>query len=86
MDVLTFDDLLSPQFFLNWLQDMDRYFTWYLLSEPRKIKFAVMKLNGQVNQYWTNVKTLQTSQAQQPIETGAAITDELKGKYVPLSY
>ena len=36
----------NPPKLLDWLQDMDRYFTLYPLSEPRKVKFTVMKLTG----------------------------------------
>ena len=86
LDIPTFNGHLDPHFFLNWVQDIDRYFTWYLLSEPRKVRFATIKLNGQASQYWTNVETLQASRVQQPIETWAAMKDELKGKYVPPSY
>jgi len=32
------------------------YFTWYELTEPRKVKCAVMKLPGQASQYWTNLE------------------------------
>jgi len=37
---------------------MDRYFTKYPISEPKKVRFAIMKLTGQANQYGTNVETL----------------------------
>jgi len=77
---------LDPQFFLDWFQDMDMYFTGYPLSESRKVKFATMKHTGQASQYWTNVETLRASRAQRPIKTGAAMKDELKGKYVPPFY
>jgi len=50
LDVPTFDGRLDPQFFLDWIQ-LDRYFIWYDLTEPRKVKFATMKLTGQANQY-----------------------------------
>jgi len=44
LDVPTFDGCHDPQFFLDWLQQLDRYFKWYLLTETRKVKFATMKL------------------------------------------
>lgn len=44
LDIHTFDGRLEPKYFHDWLQNMDRYFTWYSLSEARKVKFAAMKL------------------------------------------
>ena len=43
----TFDGRLDPQFFLDWIQPFDKYFIWYDLTVPRKIKFVATKLTGQ---------------------------------------
>ena len=43
-----FDGGHDLQLFLNWLQQLDKYFTWYPITEPRKVKFAAMKLTGRV--------------------------------------
>jgi len=51
IDVQTFDGRHDPQLFLDWTQQLDKYFTWYDLTEPRKVKFAAMKLTGQPSQY-----------------------------------
>ena len=48
LDVLTFDDLNS-QAFLEWFRHMNKYFTWYSLSEVRKLKFVAVKLTSQVS-------------------------------------
>jgi len=58
---------------------MDMYFTWYPFSEPKKIRFTVMKL--MVRPELDQCETLQASRAQQPTETWVVI----KGKYVPPS-
>ena len=62
LDIPTFDSRLDPQLFLEWLRHLDKYFTWYSFSEDGKVKFAIMKLTGQANQYWTNVKAMRASQ------------------------
>src|SRR4051812_26802733 len=38
IDAPTFDGSLEPQLFLDWLQQMDRYFSWYTMPEERKVK------------------------------------------------
>ena len=44
LDIPTFDGRLDPQLFLNWAQQLEKYFTWYDLTKPRKVKFTAMKL------------------------------------------
>ena len=58
LDVSTFDGRLDPYLFLDWMQQLDKYFTWYDLTEPQKVKFAAMKLIGQASQYWTNLEIM----------------------------
>jgi len=40
-----------PTTFLDWTQKLDKYFTWYDLTEPTKVKFVAMKLTSQASQY-----------------------------------
>ena len=49
IDVPTFDGHHDPQFFLDCAQQVDKYFMWYNLTEPRKVKFVAMKLTGQAS-------------------------------------
>ena len=78
IDVPTFDGRHDPQLFLNWTQQHDKYFTWYDLTKPRKVKFAAMKLIGQASQYWTNLVNMRAARDQEPIDTWRRMKDELK--------
>ena len=54
--VPNFEGRHDPQLFIDWTLQQDRYFTWYELTEFRKVKYVAMKLSGQASQYWTNLK------------------------------
>ena len=56
VDVSNFDGRLDPQYYLDWVLSLDRYFKWYEMSQERQVRFAAMKLVGQAGQYWSNVK------------------------------
>ena len=43
INVNNFDGRHDSQNFLNWTQ-LDKYFTWYDLTEPKKVKFVAMTL------------------------------------------
>ena len=45
-----------------------------------------MKLSGQVSQYWTNLENKRAAQGQSLIDTWYRMKEELKTKYVPLSF
>ena len=81
IDIPTFNGRHVPQLFLDWTQQLDKYFTWYDLTELRKVKFAAMKLTGQANQYWTNLVKKWVLCGQEPY-----MKDELRGKYVLPNY
>ena len=58
VDVSNFDGRLDPQYYLDWVMSLDRYFKWYEMSQERRVRFAAMKLVGQAGQYWSNVERL----------------------------
>ena len=78
----TFDGVLNPSTFLDWLTDMDHYFDWYTMREDRHIHFAKMKLIGHAKLYWNNQERLQRTL----ITTWQEMKEALKEKYLPKSY
>jgi len=64
---LDYSGHFDPKNFIDRLQSMDKYFTWYPFSEAEKVRFATMKLTEQASQYWTGVETLKKTWFQRPI-------------------
>lgn len=56
MDANTFNGTMDPKLFTDWISDIDRYFSQYETSEPRKVKLAKMKLVGATRLSWTNLE------------------------------
>lgn len=52
----TFDSMMDPKVFNDWLSDMDHYFKRYEMSEPRKVKLATMTLVSHVRLFQTNLE------------------------------
>jgi len=82
---LTLMDTMT-QLFIHWTLQLNRYFTCYELTEPKKVKYTAMKLSGQTSQYWTNLENMRTARSQPPIDTRDRMKEELKTKYVPPSF
>lgn len=81
-----FDGSLDPKAFLEWVQDMDHFFTWYNMPEDRRVSFAKMKLTGNAKQYWLGIEARSIRAGRRPISLWAEMKEQLREKYVPLSY
>jgi len=77
------DYLRDPQNFQDWQQSMDIYFNQYPFSETEKVRFAIMKLTGQANQYWRDLERDRKVIFRQSIDTWDRMKKELETKYVP---
>ena len=43
IDPPTFDGILDPKFFSDWMTDLDYYFDWYRFLKESRIQFARMR-------------------------------------------
>jgi len=44
IDPLTFDGILDPKIFSDWVADLDYYFDWHRLTEKSRVRFARIRL------------------------------------------
>ena len=51
VDVQEYDGRLDLNVFLNWLDDMEDYFTWYNMTTIERVHFAKIKLTGSTKKY-----------------------------------
>ena len=56
METPTFKGQLDSWIFDRWIRDMIQLFGWYNLSQNRKVRFAMIKLNETTQLYWKSVK------------------------------
>ena len=56
------------------------------MSEFRKIRFVVMKLTGQVGQYWKNLERMMKHRREDPAETWDDTKEKLMLKNVLSSF
>jgi len=56
IDPLTFDGIIDPKFFIDWMINLDCYFDWYSFTVKSRIQFARMRLTWLARIYWTSVE------------------------------
>jgi len=57
IDLLTFNDILDPKIFSDWIVDLDYYFNWYRFTEESRVQFARMRMSGSAIIYWISVES-----------------------------
>ncbi|MQL69663.1 hypothetical protein Taro_001956 [Colocasia esculenta] len=65
----SFDGSLDKKVYLDWEARMDHYFDYFELSEPKKVRFAKMKLLGQAKTFWSNVESILHERSQESIDS-----------------
>ncbi|XP_071906087.1 uncharacterized protein [Coffea arabica] len=85
VNIPNFDGKIGPKVFSNWLATLQRYFDWYDMTDERKVKFAIMKLVGQVQVWWIGVKHDLRLAGQLDL-MWEEMKLRLKRKYMPLYY
>ena len=82
VDAPTFDVVMNPIKFLDWLADTYQHFDYHPMSEESRIRFTKVKLIGHAKQHWNN--RAMTRRA--PITNWNDMKEALKEKYLPESY
>ncbi|GMY33688.1 Transposon Ty3-G Gag-Pol polyprotein [Fagus crenata] len=86
VEVPDFAGKIYPQVFSDWLASLERYFEWYDMSDERRVRFAIMKLIGQAQIWWTGGEYDCRYAGQPPIVRWDDMKQKLKQKYLPCEY
>ena len=83
----SFDGYPSPDKFLDWVEDMDKYFDFhYDWSDEKRVRYAKMKLSGKAKTYWNKQENLLGRYGRITMITWNEMKECLKDEYVPISY
>ena len=55
VEVSYFRGSLKPDDLLDWISEMEKFFNWEELSDPRRVKFSCIKLRGHDALWWDNL-------------------------------
>lgn len=82
----TFSGSLDPEYFVDWVKFLDRYFNLYEIFDTRNIQFTTMKLTDPVNQYLSKVEMLKHIIWELTTKIWTKMPAKLKEEITPLSY
>ena len=82
----TFDGDTDPKVYLDWEEEMDRYFDWVVVNERTQFELARFNLIRKASGYWRDVEKRIELRGEPPIATWKQMKRELRDRYLPLSY
>ena len=50
-----FGGSLNPEDLLDWIGDMEKYFEWKEIKDPRRVRFTCTRLKGHATRWWENL-------------------------------
>ena len=82
IDIPDFDGRIDPQVYSNWLATLEKYFDWYEMYDGRRVQFAIMKVVGQAQIWWSGVENQLRNTGHHIFNLGE-MKQQLKRKYLP---
>lgn len=86
LELLTYDGILSIDFVLDWISEMDKYFECEEVSEDCRVKFSAKKLKGHADLWFDSVQNERKRLNKTPIKTWKRMVANLKGRFLPRDY
>ena len=85
VDIPSFIGNLDIKFFLDWIDEVDKFFDMAYVPEENLVKFVEYKLNGRVVAWWDQLK-ITKNQDKPLVMTWRRMKQLLKGRFFPTDY
>jgi len=86
VDIPEFEGQLDPDYFLDWLQTVERVFEYDDILEDKKVKLVALKLRKYASIWWANLVAKRARKGKGKIKTWTKTRDKFKPKFLPSYY
>jgi hypothetical protein len=77
---------LDVEYFLDWIQEMDKYFDYEDIDEENKVRHVVTKLSGHATLWSNELQADRRSKGKEKIKSWDRMVSKLKSKFIPKDY
>ncbi|KAH9292377.1 hypothetical protein KI387_042439 [Taxus chinensis] len=79
---------LNPEVFMDWIQELEKYFEMEGIEEtdPRRVKVAASKMKSHAALWWENLQNVRRRQGKEKIRMWPKMLKHLKAKFMPSDY
>ncbi|VFQ90318.1 unnamed protein product [Cuscuta campestris] len=86
VEIPTFDGKDDPDYFIKWLETIERVFDYTEVLEDRKVKLVALKFRGYASTWWTNTTTKRKREGKVAVKTWTKMRTLLRKKFIPTHY
>lgn len=86
VEVSCFRGSLKPEELLDWVEELERFFDWDEVADPRRVKFACTKLRGHAVLWWERLQKDRVAKKLDRIQRWDEMVARLKAKFLPTDY
>lgn len=77
---------LSAEFFVDWLDQVERIFAYAEVPEEERVPAVAMKLKGRASVWWKNLEKSRRACGKRKIDSWTAMREKLHREFLPFNY
>jgi len=86
VEIPEFEGQLNPDEFIEWMNTVERVFTYKDVPDDKKVKLVALKLRKYASIWWSNVVSKRARKEKDKIRSWRKMKEKLKAKFLPSHY
>jgi len=86
VDVPNYIGNLNPEELIDWINDLEEYFEYEEIEDPKSVKFAKTKLKEYIAIWWKEVQLDRNRRGIEKITKWDRMVTKLKNQFIPVDY
>ena len=82
-DVPTFHGSMNVEDFLDWMSELETFFSFYEIPMDNRVNLVAYKLKGGAQSWWKNLQIIRERQGKLPITSWERMERELRRRFLP---
>lgn len=86
MEIVNYIGNLNLEKLIDWINDIEEYFEYEEIKDPKRVRFAKTKLKGHVAIWWKEVQLERNRKGKEKIVKWYRMVTAFKNQFIPTDY